>query len=157
MTDESFFTFSEYIKNDVNILTPSMEDYLEMIYRLSISSGFTRINDLASALNIQPPSATKMVQKLSKLKLVKYEKYGAIVLEKEGYRIGKNLLARHEIIENFLKLVGVSNGILKETEKIEHTINPETLKCINTLLNFFKTNHNILNEFKSFSKNKTAT
>ncbi|AYF54687.1 transcriptional regulator MntR [Clostridium botulinum C] len=154
MTSENFFTFSEYIKKDINILTPSMEDYLEMIYRLSKSSGFTRINDLASALNVQPPSATKMVQKLSKLNLVKYEKYGAITLESKGRHIGKSLLERHEIIESFLKLIGVCNGILEETEKIEHTINPETLKCISNLLNYFNKNSKALESFKYFSKMK---
>ncbi|AEB76261.1 transcriptional regulator MntR [Clostridium botulinum] len=152
MTSENFFTFSEYIKKDINILTPSMEDYLEMIYRLSKSSGFTRINDLASALNVQPPSATKMVQKLSKLELVNYEKYGAITLESKGKRIGESLLKRHEIIENFLKLIGVCTGILEETEKIEHTINPETLKCISNLLNYFNKNLKALESFKNFSK-----
>ncbi|KEH95071.1 transcriptional regulator MntR [Clostridium massiliodielmoense] len=150
MVNENFFTFSEYIKKDMHFLTPSMEDYLEMIYRLSKTSGFTRINDLASSLNIQPPSATKMVQKLSKLNLINYEKYGVIILEDEGKRIGSALLKRHKIIENFLKLIGVSNGILEETEKIEHTINPETLKCISNLLSFFQNNVDILNDFKNF-------
>ncbi|ABK61774.1 iron-dependent transcriptional repressor [Clostridium novyi NT] len=139
------------MKKDINVLTPSMEDYLEMIYRLSKKSGFTRINDLASSLNIQPPSATKMVQKLSKLGLINYEKYGVIVLKDEGKRIGNALLKRHKIIENFLTLIGVSSsGILEETEKIEHTINPETLKCINNLLSFFENNLDVLNQFKSF-------
>ena len=151
MKTENFFTFSEYMKKDINVLTPSMEDYLEMIYRLSKKSGFTRINDLASSLNIQPPSATKMVQKLSKLGLINYEKYGVIVLEDEGKRIGNALLKRHKIIENFLTLIGVSSSdILEETEKIEHTINPETLKCINNLLSFFENNLDLLNQFKSF-------
>ena len=151
MKTENFFTFSEYMKKDINVLTPSMEDYLEMIYRLSKKSGFTRINDLASSLNIQPPSATKMVQKLSKLGLINYEKYGVIVLKDEGKRIGNALLKRHKIIENFLTLIGVSSsGILEETEKIEHTINPETLKCINNLLSFFENNLDLLNQFKSF-------
>lgn len=151
MKTENFFTFSEYMKKDINVLTPSMEDYLEMIYRLSKKSGFTRINDLASSLNIQPPSATKMVQKLSKLGLINYEKYGVIVLKNEGKRIGNALLKRHKIIENFLTLIGVSSsGILEETEKIEHTINPETLKCINNLLSFFENNLDVLNQFKSF-------
>ena len=39
-----------------------MEDYLEMIYRLSKENGYTRINELSNALNVQPPSATRMVK-----------------------------------------------------------------------------------------------
>jgi len=33
MESKKFYTFSEYMKKDVNSLTASMEDYLEMIYR----------------------------------------------------------------------------------------------------------------------------
>ena len=61
---KDFYTFREYMKNVDKLLTASMEDYLEMIYRLSYDNGFTRIHELSSALNVQPPSATKMVQKL---------------------------------------------------------------------------------------------
>lgn len=154
MSSNDFFTFTEYMKKSNNFLTPSMEDYLEMIYRLSINSGFTRINDLASSLNVQPPSATKMVQKLSKFELINYQKYGVISLEKKGIILGKTLLERHNIIENFLELIGLSSNILNETEKIEHTINNETLACISTLLDFFNTNPEILNAFNSLEKIK---
>jgi len=44
------------------IMTASMEDYLEMIYRLSHSKGFTRISDLAKSLHVQPPSASNFTQ-----------------------------------------------------------------------------------------------
>lgn len=58
---EEFYTFREYMDKN---LTASMEDYIEMIYRLSKDSGYTRIQELAKSLNVQPPSATKMIQKI---------------------------------------------------------------------------------------------
>lgn len=79
--NNDFYTFSEYMKKENNSLTASMEDYLEMIYRLSIKTGFVRLHELANALNVQPPSATKMVQKLAELNLINYEKYGVITRE----------------------------------------------------------------------------
>ena len=53
---ERFYTVRGYelLSKDANLLTPSMEDYLEMVYRLSRDKGYTRISDLASALNVQP-------------------------------------------------------------------------------------------------------
>ena len=80
MAKNDFHTFNEYMKKEDNSLTASMEDYLEMIYRLSLNTGFTRINELSNALNVQPPSATKMVQKLNKLGLLDYKKYGILFL-----------------------------------------------------------------------------
>jgi Mn-dependent DtxR family transcriptional regulator len=151
MTKKDFHTFNEYMKKEENSLTASMEDYLEMIYRLCISTGFTRINELSSSLNVQPPSATKMVQKLAELKLLKYEKYGIIILEESGKKLGETLLNRHTIIEEILRILDIPEvEILNETEKIEHTISEETRKCFQDFVEFVKNNPSIAEEFKSY-------
>lgn len=151
MTKNDFYTFNEYMKKEENSLTASMEDYLEMIYRLSIDNGFTRIHELSSALNVQPPSATKMVQKLAELKLLKYERYGILKLEEDGNKLGEALLNRHNTIEEFLRIFGIpDNDILDETEKIEHTISKETAKCFRDFVEYVKFNPNIVSEFKAY-------
>ncbi|OOM74773.1 transcriptional regulator MntR [Clostridium puniceum] len=151
MAKNDFHTFNEYMKKEDNSLTASMEDYLEMIYRLSINTGFTRINELSAALNVQPPSATKMVQKLKELKLLKYEKYGIVLLEEEGKSLGEALLNRHNTIENFLRILDIPEGeILDETEKIEHTISKKTTMCFRDFIQFMKANPNIVHEFKAY-------
>lgn len=153
MDNNDFHTFSEYMKKEENVLTASMEDYLEMIYRLSLSNGFTRIHDLSEALNVQPPSATKMVQRLSELEFIKYEKYGVIMLKEKGKKAGEILLERHKTIEEFLKLIGVLESIvLEETEKIEHTICSSTVKCLENYISFIKDNPDIYEKFKSYIK-----
>ncbi len=145
MGNKDYHTFSKYMKKNGNHLTASMEDYLEMIYRLSSKSGFTRINELSDALNVHPPSATRMVQRLGKENLLKYEKYGVIILKEEGKTLGELLLKRHNTIENFLRAIGIPDEILlKETEKIEHTISEYTEKCFETFISFIKDN----SEFK---------
>ena len=149
---EDFFTFSEYIKKDQGLLTPSMEDYVEMIYRLSKDTGYTRINELSNALNVQPPSVTRMVQKLAEIHLISYERYGVITLTEKGRLKGNMLLMRHNIVESFLKSIGVTKGILEETEKIEHTISKETLECIINYLSFLKDNPHIEKKFKTYKK-----
>jgi len=136
MFDDEFYTFREYMDKE---LTASMEDYIEMIYRLSKESNYTRIQDLAKNLNVQPPSVTKMIQKLSELSLLKYKKYDVIILEEKGKLLGKKLYNRHITIEKLLKIIGVEEAnILSETEKIEHTISDETLKYIQLFINKYK-------------------
>ncbi|WP_143317573.1 transcriptional regulator MntR [Clostridium sp. HBUAS56017] len=153
MNENDFYTFTEYMKKENNSLTASMEDYLEMIYRLSFKTGFTRIHDLSATLNVQPPSATKMVQKLAQLKLLKYEKYGVLVLEENGKKLGKLLLNRHNVIEDFLRILDIpESDILNQTEQIEHTISKQTTKCFQDFIEFIKTNPNIADEFKSYRK-----
>jgi Mn-dependent DtxR family transcriptional regulator len=148
LDNQEFHTFSDDMKKMKGELTASMEDYLEMICRLSKDNGYTRIYELSNALNVQPPSATKMVQKLAELKLLKYERYGIILLEKEGIELGLLLLRRHEMVESLLKILGVSDEfILSETEKIEHTISDDTLKCLSNFIVFIRNNPNVLKEF----------
>lgn len=156
MANEDFYTFSEYMKKEDDTLTASMEDYLEMIYRLSEKTGFTRIHDLAEALNVQPPSATKMVQKLSEIKLIDYEKYGIILLTNEGKESGHFLLDRHITIEAFLRILGVSENVLEETEKIEHTISNKTLEYFEDFIQFIQENPEIISKLDTFRKNKSA-
>jgi Mn-dependent DtxR family transcriptional regulator len=155
MENKEYHTFSEYMKKNENLLTASMEDYLEMIYRLSMKSGFTRINELSDALNVHPPSATRMVQRLGKLNLLKYEKYGVIILYDEGKSLGELLLKRHKIIETFLRTMGIPEEILlKETEKIEHTISEDTAKCFEDFVLFIKNNHDIEEKYNNFKNNQ---
>lgn len=138
MCNNEFHTFKEDMYKKV---TASMEDYIEMIYRLSKDNGFVRIYELASNLNVKPSSVTKMVQKLSELDYLKYEKYGFIVLKPKGYKFGKNLLERHNTVESLLKILKISNTeILNETEKIEHTLNDNTYKCISKFVNLVENN-----------------
>jgi Mn-dependent DtxR family transcriptional regulator len=138
-------------------LTASMEDYLEMIYRLSEKTGYTRIHELSDALNVQPPSATKMVQRLGKLNFIKYEKYGIIILEKIGRQLGEILIKRHNTIESFLKILGISEStVLMETEKVEHTLSDETIHCIEEFIEFAKNNSDVALRYKAYKDLKHA-
>jgi Mn-dependent DtxR family transcriptional regulator len=154
MPDKEFYTFSEYIRKDQETLSPSAQDYVEMIYRLSREQGFTRVNDLAAALNVQPPSVTRMIRKLSEMKLIKYEKYGVIILNEEGSILGEELLSRHNLVMAFLSILNISEGLLAETEKMEHTINADILEGIKDLVNFFNDNPKLLVEFNSYRDRK---
>ncbi|MFV0343205.1 MAG: metal-dependent transcriptional regulator [Anaerocolumna sp.] len=147
MSGEEFFTFREYMRKEGDTLSASAEDYMEMIFRLSRENGFTRVNDLAEALNVQPPSVTKMIQKLAELDLLKYERYGVIMLKDRGAKIGRGLLDRHNVVEEFLRLLDIQEGLLENTEKIEHTINGDILNGMIRLVGFFKGNPSIHKKF----------
>lgn len=149
---EEFFTFREFMHSDDRELTPSMEDYLEMIYRLSENSGYTRIHDIAAALNVQPPSVSKMIQKLAEHGYLNYEKYGIVIVSEKGKGTGKRLLLRHNLSEEFLKIIGVTKSVLEETEKIEHALSNHTLECISAFITFIKQKPGFLKEYKKFYK-----
>lgn len=152
--DNKFYTVRGYalLRQEDNFLTPSMEDYLEMAYRLSRERGYSRIGDLASSLNVQPPSASKMVNKLAELGYLSYEKYGIVELTGQGRELGEYLLRRHETIERFLKIIGVMEGILEETEKIEHHLREETIERVKILVEFMQNNQQWMDAFNVHQK-----
>jgi Mn-dependent DtxR family transcriptional regulator len=119
--------------------TPSMEDYLEQIYLLIENKGYARVSDIAEALTVHPSSVTKMVQKLDKDDYLVYEKYRGLVLTPKGNKVGKRLVYRHELLEQFLRVIGVKEEhIYEDVEGIEHHLSWDSIDRIGDLVQFFE-------------------
>ena len=120
------------------MVTPSMEDYLERIYTLIEEKGYARVSDIAEALQVHPSSVTKMVQKLDKSKYLVYEKYRGLVLTAKGKKVGKRLVDRHSLLEDFLHIIGVAEDqIYNDVEGIEHHLSWDAITCIEYLVQYF--------------------
>lgn len=119
--------------------TPSMEDYIELIYNLIDTKGYARVSDMAEQLTVHPSSVTKMVQKLDKDDYLNYEKYRGFVLTEKGKKIGERLVFRHELLEDFLEIIGVEkDNIYHDVEGIEHHLSWNSIDRIGDLVNYFK-------------------
>ncbi|MEK5323079.1 transcriptional regulator MntR [Aeribacillus sp. FSL M8-0254] len=119
--------------------TPSMEDYIEQIYLLIENKGYARVSDIAEALSVHPSSVTKMVQKLDKDDYLVYEKYRGFVLTPKGKKIGKRLVYRHDLLEQFLRIIGVKEeNIYRDVEGIEHHLSWDAIDRIGNLIQFFE-------------------
>ncbi|GHH98260.1 transcriptional regulator MntR [Neobacillus kokaensis] len=119
--------------------TPSMEDYIEQIYILIEEKGYARVSDIAEALSVHPSSVTKMVQKLDKDEYLVYEKYRGLILTAKGKKIGKRLVFRHDLLEQFLKIIGVKDeNIYNDVEGIEHHLSWDAIDRIGDLVQYFE-------------------
>ena len=115
--------------------TPSMEDHIEQIYLLIQQKGYARVSDIAEALSVLPSSVTKMVQKLDKDGYLVYEKYRGLTLTPKGDKLGKLLVQRHELLEQFLRLIGVDEDkIYDDVEGIEHHLSWNSIDRIADLV-----------------------
>lgn len=129
--------------------TPSMEDYLERIYILIEDKGYARVSDIAEALEVHPSSVTKMVQKLDKSDYLIYERYRGLVLTNKGRKVGKRLVYRHELLENFMRIIGVDDEfIYQNVEGIEHHLSWEAIDRIGDLVQYFEEDQKRLDELK---------
>lgn len=129
--------------------TPTMEDYLEKIYRLVEEKGYARVSDIAEGLEVQPSSVTKMIQKLDKDEFLVYEKYRGLMLTSKGKKMGKRLVDRHHLLESFLRLIGVQEeNIYTDVEGIEHHLSWDSITCIETLIDYFEADESRLAELR---------
>ncbi|MDI3280162.1 MAG: transcriptional regulator MntR [Bacillota bacterium] len=134
------------------MLTESMEDYLEMIYRLAQAKGYVRAVDLAETLGVQPSSVTRMIQKLHDAGLLCYERYRNIALTERGRAIGRFLVWRDEQLKKFLTLLKADVGVDEQVEGIEHYITPNTMCLIRNLTRYFSEYPERLSELERLQK-----
>src|SRR5690625_797994 len=132
-----------------------MEDYIEQIYNLIDTKGYARVTDIAEALVVHPSSVTKMVQKLDKYNYVNYEKYRGFVLTDKGNKVGERLVFRHDLLEEFLEIIGVEDEkIYDDVEGIEHHLSWNAIDRIADLVNYFKEDKNRITQLKEMQQKR---
>lgn len=133
--------------------TPSMEDHIEQIYLLIESKGYARVSDIAEALSVLPSSVTKMVQKLDKDGYLVYEKYRGLTLTLKGEKLGKRLVKRHELLEQFLRLIGVDEErIYGDVEGIEHHLSWNSIDRIADLVQLLEEDEQIVKKLEEMKE-----
>jgi Mn-dependent DtxR family transcriptional regulator len=119
----------------------AVEDYLEQILDLINTKGYARVADIAQGLRISQASVTNMVQRLDAEGLLKYEKYRGLVLTTAGETLARNIMRRHQLLADFLRILGVNEEVIyHDVEGMEHHISPQTLHSIETLLSELRQN-----------------
>ena len=130
--------------------TPSMEDYIEQIYLQLEARGEARVSDVAEALSVLPSSVTKMAQRLDREGYVHYERYRGLALTDLGLRFGKKLVHRHELLEQFLRIIGVEEkNIYGDVEGIEHHLSWNAMDRITDLVETLESDPEFIKKLKS--------
>ena len=132
--ESGFYTMKGYSLHTEGGLTSAMEDYLEMICRLTRTGGYTRISALARELHVQPSSASKMAALLRSGGYLTNERYGCLRLTEKGSQAGAYLLYRHDVLNRLLRRINGSADELEQTERIEHYIDVRTVRNIDAFL-----------------------
>lgn len=120
------------------MLSPSLEDYLEELYRFSLSNDIVRVTDISRKLNVSLPSVSKALRKLKAGQYINYQRYGIINLTDKGRKTGNFLVERNKILQEFLTLICADCDIAAEAEAMEHYLSKETIKSIQLLVTFMQ-------------------
>jgi Mn-dependent DtxR family transcriptional regulator len=109
----------------------TIEDYIELIYKLQKEEKRVHTNDVASTFNINPASVTEIFQKLTEEGFIDYEKYKGVVLTKKGEDFAKKTLFRHNQLKEFLIILGVDQKIAEiDACEMEHILHKTTMEAI---------------------------
>lgn len=113
-------------------LTPALEDYLEVIYRLSQENGTARISDIAQKMDIAKSSVTQAITTLRREGMVYQDRYGPVLLTPKGEKRAREVWYRHRVIRRYLEeALQVSPAIADRDACImEHNISEETFAQI---------------------------
>ena len=132
--------------NHFKMITTNQEDYLRAMYhiweennqiaKIKNKEVIIKSNEIAEYLNVTKPSVSKMMGELSNKGLVKFERYGSLEFTKKGKETARNIIAKHRIIELFLKnkLKINEKKIHELAHKLEHAFDDECVQKLRTLL-----------------------
>lgn len=138
------------------MLTPTQEDYIEIVYLLETAgrSGGVRVTDIAQELGTRLPTVTRTVQKLCILGYLKRSDGRTIVLSARGLKIAREILHRYrDLVWLFTELLGLPKRLAEaDACQIEHGVSGRTAQRLHEFLEYVSgldsRKREILEEFK---------
>ena len=131
--------------------TTREEDYMEVIAELVELKGYATALDISRFMNVSPTSVNKMIQKLDEKKYLEYEKYHGINLTNMGKQVADSIRRRHSTLLEFFEILNVGKEIAnRDTEGLEHHLNPKTIRQLKKYITFLKSNPKIIKQFRNF-------
>lgn len=110
-----------------------IDDYVELISDLIIEVGEARQVDMAARLGVSQPTVAKMLKRLASVGLIEMIPWRGVFLTSEGEKLAQESRERHQIVENFLLMLGISPDIARrDAEGMEHHVSKETLEAFRT-------------------------
>ncbi|MCD6382970.1 MAG: metal-dependent transcriptional regulator [Candidatus Latescibacterota bacterium] len=115
------------------------EEYIEIIYDLSRGGERVHVKEVAERLNVSLPSVTEMFQRLAEAGFLNYHRYYGVTLTDKGRKLAEDLEKRHQTLKEFLHLLGLEEEEAdREACKIEHVVDPETVKLLTKFVEFIE-------------------
>ncbi|WP_418391955.1 metal-dependent transcriptional regulator, partial [Victivallis lenta] len=115
-----------------NVISSSLEDYLEAIAEIIENKGHAHTKDIAERLRVKMPSVTNALQALSARGLINYQSHSPVVLTSRGAEMAAVIRHRHTVLKGFFSgLLKLDSKKADETAcRIEHVIGETVLSRI---------------------------
>lgn len=120
-------------------LSLTEENYLKAIYHLSDeSTDGVSTNAIAEELSTKAASVSDMIRKLSKKKVIDYQKYKGVQITESGRKIALQIIRKHRLWEVFLveKLAFNWDEVHDVAEQLEHIKSPSLISRLDEFLGY---------------------
>lgn len=118
-------------------LTPSQENYLEHIFRLSEEGAErVRMRAIADATGVRLPSATRAIARLVAVGMVRHPAYGSVEITAAGIRAARSVVRRDTCLLGLLTEVLQMEPDEAEVEvcRLEHVVGESVLARLEILV-----------------------
>jgi DtxR family Mn-dependent transcriptional regulator len=124
-----------------DVLSASLEDYIEAIYNLIAEKQAARVKDISKLLKVNYSSVTEALRALAERKLVNYAPYEIATLTEKGEHVAKDVIRRHEALRDFfIKVLAIDERDADEAAcKMEHAVSPQIIERFIEFVEFVET------------------
>jgi len=135
---------SEYhiilIVTKTQLLSESLEDYLEAIHHIVRAKGAARGKDISERLKVNRSSVTGALRALAGKKLVNYAPYDLVTLTPEGGRVAERIIHRHQVLKDFIqRVLGIEERIAEQDAcRMEHAASELVLDRLAQFIEFIR-------------------
>jgi len=140
---------------EIGRLSESLEDYIEIIYKLIADQKVARVRDIARAKAVKMSSVVSALKRLGQEKLAKYEAREFVELTPTGSDLARRLLRRHDFLTRFLIDVLQVDPRIAESDacSMEHGLSLETMSRFYAFSEFIQSQSNgLYNIVESYKK-----
>ncbi len=122
-------------------ISPIVEEYLEVIYRLEEKNEWARTSEIAQQLQVALGTITNTMKRLEKQGYIQHKPYKGVKLTKKGRKIALSVIRRHRLAERLLTdLLHMDWSKSHELAcKLEHSLTEDIAKSIKKALGHPKT------------------
>lgn len=114
----------------------SVEDYIKAIFKVHEETGTVTTQALALRVGVSAPAVSKMLRRLTDLRLTEHSPYQGVSLTPAGQKMALEIIRHHRLLERYLvEALGYEwHEVHAEAERLEHHISEEFEERIDALL-----------------------
>ena len=130
------YIYVRFIFVEVAMLSSSLEKYLVCIYKHLEKSNELKISDLAREMNQPLQKTIQALQRMHYQKQIVYSTYQPLRMTEQGKKMAQYLIARDELISEFLKILHIDENAEAEKEAMAQYLSHDSLAKIERFVLF---------------------